>query len=127
MSDQNSVTETSSASSARSQVTAQLHASKEARGVGIRLHLADVQLARVTDQPWSALTAHEKTAYDGRGALAVNTGNVDALERALEDAALALRLRMNPAIVPDIETARALATAAVSVWIASMSGQKGRL
>ena len=111
----------------RSAVTTKLRASQEARVIGIRLHTADVALGRVTDQPWATLTPLEKCAFDRRGALAIATGEQALLDRAIEDAAVALRLRMNPAIVPDIETARALATAAVSVWIASMSGQKGRL
>lgn len=105
----------------RSTVTTKLRASQEARVIGIRLHTADVALGRVTDQPWASLTPSEKASYDGRGALAVHTGDVATLDRAIEDAALALRLRFNPEIVTSMDLARALARRVISTWMTSMS------
>ena len=105
----------------RSPVTTKLKASQEARVIGIRLHTADVALGRVPDQPWSTLTPLEKFAYDQRGALAIATGEQALLDQAIEDAAVTLRLRFSPALVPSMEVARALARSVAGTWITSMS------
>lgn len=100
---------------------AQLRASESAIAIGDAIHDAETALGRVS----ARIAPAQRALYAGRGAVALNLGDVEQLDRALENTAVRLRL-LYPELAVSMEAARALATAAIATWLTQMSGERRR-
>lgn len=89
------------------------------------VHKADRELAGIGPLPYALLSGPEKAVLRGRAAVALNLANADECARAIENAAVRLRLDHEIYAV-HIDVARQLANDAIAVWLSWMTGARGR-